>query len=245
MSSRFSKQADLYARYRPDYPRELYDYIFSHLENKETAWDCATGSGQVATILANHFDKVYASDISGEQMEHAPRKPNIEYFRVPAEDTGFPSGIFDLITVAQAIHWFNFDKFYSEVNRTAGEESLLAVVGYGILNVDPEIDKLIHRFYDEMFSHYFGKCRKYLDDRYRTIPFPFDEIPSPEFAKELEWSLEDLEGFLNSWSPVQQYKNDHETNPVDPFLMELRSVWKPGESRTVTFPVFLRLGRVG
>lgn len=244
MTSRFSKQADLYARYRPDYPTELYDFIFKHLKRKDTAWDCGTGSGQVAAVLAEHFDTVYASDISSEQMEHAPRKSNINYYQVPAEDTGFPPLRFDLITVAQAIHWFDFKKFYAEVRRTANEDGLLAAFGYGYMSINPAIDELTHRFYEDMFGRYFSETRHHLDERYRSIPFPFEEIPSPDFEKKFQWSFEYFKGFLNSWSPVQQYKDDHGSNPVDPLLEKLEAVWKPGESRTVTFPVFLRLGKI-
>jgi len=244
MASRFSKQANLYARYRPDYPLELYDFIYSHLSGHKNAWDCGTGSGQVAAVLAQKFDKVYASDISAEQLQHAIRKPNIEYVEAPAEESGFPSGIFDLITVAQAIHWFDFESFYREVRRTAREKALLAAIGYGFMEIEPEIDTITHRFYAEMFGRYFSDCRNYLDRQYANIPFPFEEIPSPEFEKQMEWSFEDFEGFLNTWSPVQRYKDEHGSNPVGPLLDELGEFWKPGESRIVTFPVFMRLGKV-
>ncbi|MDR8390179.1 class I SAM-dependent methyltransferase [Aliifodinibius sp. S!AR15-10] len=244
MESRFSKQSKLYAKYRPDYPAELYDFIFSHLNAWDTAWDCATGSGQVAKILANHFKQVYASDISDEQMAHAPRESNIQYFNVPAENSDFPSALFDLITVAQAIHWFDFEKFYEEVRRTAKHGALLAVAGYGRVTVDPKLDKLIDPFYDQMFGQYFDKNRTYLEQKYRSIPFPFYEISTPAFSRTLDWTPSDLEGYLNSWSAVQQYIQDHKSNPVDLLLEKVHAVWQPDEYREVTFPVFLRLGRI-
>ncbi len=244
MNSRFSQQADLYARYRPDYPEELHNFILSKTDSLDTAWDCGTGSGQVARVLANHFKKVYASDISQQQMEHAPKKENIQYFNIPAEDTGFAPNLFNLVTVGQAIHWFNFESFYEEVNRTAKKDALLAVFGYGMVQLTNNIDDVLHSFYDEMFSRYFSKSRKYINKKYRTIPFPFDEISSPDFERNMEWTLETLEGFLNSWSTVQKYKNDHNSNPVDPVLDQIKSLWESEKSRTVTFPVFLRLGQV-
>lgn len=132
MSKRFSEQSDLYARYRPDYPEEIYDFIFKHLSAKETAWDCATGSGQIAKYIASEFDTVYATDISEEQLAHAPKKENVIYSTASAEESGLPDNHFDLITVGQAIHWFNFDQFYEEIKRVAKTEALLAVIGYGM-----------------------------------------------------------------------------------------------------------------
>ena len=208
------------------------------------AWDCATGSGQVAHVLSRHFFKVYANDISQRQLSHAPGDRNIEYHNVPSEDTGFPAGLFDLITVAQAIHWFDFDDFYAEVKRVARKKAVLAVIGYGMVQVSEEIDPLIREFADRMFGHYFSDNRAWLDQRYTTIPFPFQEIPAPDFSSELRWSRQDFEGFLNSWSPVQQYKNDHGSNPADQLMSRIKPFWPESTNFTVSFPIFIRLGRI-
>jgi ubiquinone/menaquinone biosynthesis C-methylase UbiE len=244
MNDHFSEQAEFYAKYRPAYPPELYNFIFSHLKHKRVAWDCGTGSGQVASYLADHFDQVYASDISQKQMSYAPPKENIEYHNVSAEDTGFPSDLFDLISVGQAIHWFDFDRFYGEVHRTTAPGALLAVFGYGFVRVDPQINPIIDGFYNDMFSSYFYENRTYLDQRYRTIPFPFAEIPSPPFQIVLKWSLDDLEGYFNSWSSVQKFKTVKGFNPVDDIMREVEPLWAPDEEKAVAFPVFLRLGRI-
>ncbi|MDZ7694462.1 MAG: class I SAM-dependent methyltransferase [Balneolaceae bacterium] len=222
----------------------MYQFIFSHLNAKNVAWDCGTGPGQVASVLAEHFDEIYASDISQEQMDHAPKKSNITYYKVPAEDTEFSSNIFDLITVAQAIHWFDFEQFYTEVNRTGRPGALLAVIGYGMVQVLPKIDKKLHQFYNDMFNRYFNKNRKFLDEKYQTIPFPFEEISTPQFERTIEWEREHLEGFLNSWSPVQKFKDDHGQNPVDTVIQEIDPLWGEDEKLSVTFPIFLRLGKL-
>jgi ubiquinone/menaquinone biosynthesis C-methylase UbiE len=244
MHDNFSKQADLYAKYRPRYPKAMYDFIFQHLQGKQTAWDCATGSGQVAGYLAPHFKRVVATDISDEQMKHASGKANIKYVNAPAEDSGLPSNTFDLITVAQAIHWFDFDCFYSEVKRTAKEGALLAVIGYGMVQVNEDIDLLIKNFYDFTFNKYFKDNRQYLDRHYKTIPFPFEEIECPEFSISYQWSLEKLEGYFKSWSAVQKIKEDEGYNPVNDFMKKLKEDWNQGEVKEVTFPVFMRLGQI-
>lgn len=244
MESRFSKQSELYARYRPGYPDELFEFIFSHLKKKETAWDACTGTGQVATVLAGHFSNVFANDISSEQLSHAPEKSNIEYVKVAAEETGFPGNTFDLITIAQAIHWLDFDRFYKEVTRTALKGGLIAVIGYGMVRINEDLNPLIDEFYNYTFSEYFNENRRYLDRHYKTIPFPFYEIKSPEFTNRMHWNIRDLSGYLNSWSTVQKFKDDKGFNPAEKLLDKLKPYWPEGEEKEVVFPVFLRLGRV-
>ncbi len=244
MNDNFSRQAALYAKYRPSYPSEMYDFILDHLHHRETAWDCGTGSGQVASQLADHFEKVFASDISKRQLSHAPQKQNIEFMNVPAEDSGLPPKTFDLITVAQAIHWFNFDRFYAQVNRTAKQDALLAVIGYGIVQVNEQLDPLINQFYNYAFGRYFNDNRRYVDEHYQTIPFPFEEIETPEFSISYKWGREELEGYFNSWSTVQKFKENDGFNPVDDFMEELDPYWDKDKTKEVTFPVFLRLGHI-
>lgn len=234
----------MYARYRPDYPDELYEFIFSHANRYEIAWDACTGTGQVAKVLSGRFGKVYANDISREQLSRAPKLDNIYYYNQTAEETGFPSACFNLITVAQAIHWLDFEKFYKEVRRTAADGGLLAVIGYGMVRIDDKINPLIDEFYEYTFSEFFTENRQYLDRHYETIPFPFEEIESPEFVKNEEWSLGDLEGYLNSWSTVQKFKDEKGINPADELILDVKEHWNSEEIRNVSFPVFLRLGRI-
>lgn len=238
----FSTQARNYARFRPVYPDEMYQFIFKHLREKQIAWDCGTGSGQVAGNLADHFKTVYASDISPGQLKHAVKKENIKYANMPAENTNYPSGIFDLITVAQAIHWFDFDSFFREVKRVAKNQALIAVIGYGKLKTDHEIDVVVENLYEEAFGKYFKNCRKYVYEGYKTIPFPFEEVPTPRFTIKNLWTLEELEGFFNSWSAIQQFKEKEGYNPVDHTIRLIKEKLSKTEPLSVSFPVFMRLG---
>lgn len=240
----FSKQADLYAKYRPSYPKALYDFILTHMNEREAAWDCGTGSGQVAAYLASYFGVVYASDISPQQLNYAAKKKSIEYAVMPAEQTDYASESFDLITVAQAIHWFNFDRFYKEVNRTAKNNALLAVIGYGMLRINEGIDPLLDECYRYAFGTYFSESRHYIEEQYQTIPFPFEEIESPLFSISYKWSLTDLEGVFNSWSAIQKFKEEAGVNPADDFIDRLKNEagWESNKQKEVTFPIFMRLG---
>jgi ubiquinone/menaquinone biosynthesis C-methylase UbiE len=130
MKDNFSDKSDLYEKYRPFYPIEFYTYLFQQVTSKIKAWDCGTGNGQVASELAKEFKNVFATDISENQLTQAAQKVNITYSVQPAESTRFPDNMFDLITVAQPIHWFDFEKFYSEVKRVAKNNAILCIVGY-------------------------------------------------------------------------------------------------------------------
>lgn len=240
----FSSHAALYAAFRPTYPEELYRFIFKHVKDKHTAWDCATGNGQVATALSDHFHHVYATDISQQQLAQAPEKENVSYSLTPAEHTAFPDSYFDLVTVAQALHWVNLDRFYTEVKRVAKQNCVLAAWGYDVISISPPIDSVVHNFYHNVVGPYWDDARKLVEDNYRSIPFPFDEIPSPIFNSQFNWEIEHLAGYLLTWSSTQKYIRETNTNPVLPLIEKLNPYWKPGEVKTVHFPVFMRIGTI-
>jgi len=240
----FSNQSDYYAKYRPVYPEELYNFIFSQVREFGTAWDCGTGNGQVAGVLSEKFEKVYATDISLNQLQKAVPKDNITYVHARAERVPMQDQSVDLITVAQAIHWFDFNAFYEEVRRVAKPSALLAVWGYGLLSISPKLDPIIEDFYSDTLGAYWDSERNYLDESYRTIPFPFEEIATPYFTMQKEWSLSEFLGYLSSWSSVQHYIKANEVSPVDELEKKLQPYWETDEVKPVSFPVFMRIGKV-
>jgi ubiquinone/menaquinone biosynthesis C-methylase UbiE len=180
MSNPFANQSHNYAGYRPVYPDELVEFLATLTKKKQKVWDCGTGNGQLALKLTKHFKEIFATDISAEQIANATAHPQVFYSSRPAEASGFPDNYFDLITVAQAVHWFNFEKFYDEVVRTLKPNGVLALIGYGLFRITPEVNRDIDDFY-AFTGPYWDPERKYLDDRYQTIPFPFNEIKVGEF----------------------------------------------------------------
>ena len=244
MKDNFSTQSDKYAQFRPDYPDGLYDYLLSLVPARKAAWDCGTGNGQVAQKLAVFFDKVVATDISQQQIDNAVVHPKIEYSIQAAEKTSFPDKSFDLITVAQAIHWFDFDAFYREVNRTMKSKGVLAVIGYNLPEVSPAVDGVIAGFYRDVVGPFWDKERKYIDEHYRTIPFPYQEIRPPAFDNTLEWSFEHLIGYINTWSAVKHYEKSKGHNPVGLVYDDLRSSWGEDRIKRVRFPILLRVARI-
>jgi SAM-dependent methyltransferase len=243
MKDRFSSYATQYAAFRPTYPGELYDFIFRQLNHFTAAWDAGTGNGQVARDLAGKFTRVMATDISLQQLKNAYPAANIFYSQA-TEATHFPDKTFDLITVAQAIHWFDVNQFYAEVRRVAKPGAVLAVWGYGLLSMGPEIDSHVQHFYTAVVGPYWDNERRLIDEHYRTLPFPFDEIESPAFPFSFRWTLDEFKGYLATWSSVQKYQAEKGVNPVESFIEEIRPAWKE-EIQTVNFPLFLRIGRIG
>lgn len=241
MKDNFSTRSDLYARYRPHYPTELFLYLRTLLSRRHRAWDCGTGNGQVAAALAADFEEVEATDISEPQLENAIRLPNINYSRQPAEQTSFPDAHFDLVTVAQAVHWFDLGKFFKEVQRTLKPGGVVAVLGYGLVRSNEATNSLIDHFYHEIVGPYWDEERKYLENEYQTIPFPFEEVRPPFFSIEANWNLEHLVGYLRTWSAVKHYEKDQREDPVDLVYQELKKAF--GTRKTISFPVLLRVGR--
>lgn len=240
----FTLQSTKYSKYRPAYPPALYDFLFTLVEDKQAAWDCGTGNGQVAIVISKFFEKVYATDISEQQIKNAVRKNNIFYSVERAENNSFADNSFGLITVAQAIHWFDFESFYREVYRTLRPSGILAVIGYGLARIDPSTDEVIESFYHNIVGPYWDKERKYVDENYQTIPFPFNEIKTPAFKNTFEWTAEEFKGYLETWSAVQHYIKAKNQDPVQIVSKELEKIWKEGTTKIVEFPILFRVAKI-
>lgn len=241
----FSTQSSDYSKYRPDYPQELYDFILSELKERKTAWDCGTGNGQAAIILSEYFEKVYATDPSAEQIKNASFKKNIEYRIASAENSTLHDKSIDLITVAQALHWFDFDKFYSEVRRVSKPNALLAIWSYETCQIDAEIDKIFSRIYKEILVEYWALERRHVENAYRDIPFHFNDVKEKIFQMKKQWNLDDFMGYLSTWSAVQKYIKTNGSNPLELVKNDFEKSW--GNSATVkevSFPVTVKTGKI-
>ena len=244
MKDRFSTDSQAYANFRPGYPDALIECMLAQTPRRNRAWDCGTGNGQLAAMLAPHFTQVDATDISATQLAQAPTIANVVYSRQPAEQTQFPDHIFDLITIAQAIHWFDFEHFYTEVRRVAAPDARIAVIGYPLLSINPKVDFVVQHLYAGILKDYWDPERHYLDEDYRTIPFPFEELPTPQFASQYDWNFEQLIGYLNTWSAIKNFQKVNELNPLQLVEADLKNAWGAAETLQFTFPMILRLGIV-
>jgi cyclopropane fatty-acyl-phospholipid synthase-like methyltransferase len=240
---RFSAQAADYARYRINYPAELYDWLLPQVIGRERAWDCATGNGQVAVVLADHFVRVDATDLSEKQLAQATTRANLHYQPARAEHTLFPDQRFDLITVAQAVHWFDAPAYHAEVRRVARAGAVLAEWGYGLVQVSEEIDPLIRHFHDVVMGPYWDANRWHIDDEYARIPFPFAKVQRAHFSVLRQWSAEWFLQYLRTWSSVVKNRNERGEDAVALITAEVTQRWGSAE-RAVIFPIFGRAGRV-
>lgn len=203
---KFSTQAETYKKFRPVYPERLYEVILKETLNRGVCWDCATGNGQVANVLSKHFNTVYATDLSEQQIKYAPKKENIIYSTGRAESSGFADKQFDLITVAQAMHWFDFDAFGKEANRVLKDDGTISVWGYGPLKMGNKVGRLVNKFYKDIIGSYWDPERRHIDEGYKNVSLNFNRVEiHNEFAIEECWSVEQLQGYFDSWSSVQNY----------------------------------------
>lgn len=244
MKDLFSGHSADYALYRPDYPEALYHWVLRHVSHFDTAWDCGTGNGQVASVLAKHFTYVEATDLSQAQINQAVALPNVHYRASPAETTPFDENTFDLITVGQALHWFDFDLFNQEVKRVAKKGAVIAVWGYELLNISPEIDTVILDFYQHTVGAYWDPERRHIENEYAAIPFPYTHLKKNVFEQKYEWTLEQLCHYLNTWSSVRKFEKANGYNPIKALFEQLKPLWGSLPTRLVTFPVFAQLGEV-
>jgi SAM-dependent methyltransferase len=242
----FSQQAAAYAAYRPHYPDALFDFVAGLTIEHRLALDCGTGNGQAAIGLAPRFEQVVATDPSDGQIQHATPRPNIEYRVAPAESSGLPSHSVNVVTAAQALHWFQPQAFFTEAKRVLVANGAIAVWGYGdpILDTKP-LHETLHAFNRGLLEEYWPPERKLLLNGFREVPFPFDEVETPHFELGMHWSLSELAGYLRTWSATARYVMDRGTDPVADAERSLARDWgDPEIPRVIRWPLYIRAGRL-
>jgi ubiquinone/menaquinone biosynthesis C-methylase UbiE len=238
----FSKQAADYAKFRPRYPEELFRWLGSVAPARESAWDCATGNGQAAVELAEVFERVIATDASEQQVARAEANARVEYRVASAEQSGLDAQSVDLITVAQALQWFDLNRFYAEVRRVLKPGGIIAAWAYKLATVEPAIDVVVNRYYSDVVGKYWP-AERVLVEKFEELPFAFEEMGVPQFEMVAEWTVERMLGYLRTWSATQRFRAAEKRDPLEEIEGELRTAWG-NEGRQVIWPLTMRVGRV-
>jgi ubiquinone/menaquinone biosynthesis C-methylase UbiE len=240
----FSKQSDIYLKARPTYPDELFTYLASLTAEKDLCWDCATGNGQAAISIAQYFKKVFATDGSPQQIENAMHRANIEYRVGTAEESGLDDHSVDLITVATAAHWFNHKAFYAEAQRVAKPNGILAVWAYSEARITAELDDLMEWFMYDLLHDYWPEGRWYVRNSYDNLPFPFEQIATPQFYCNRAWKQLQWLDYIKSWSAYNRYVAKHNTDPLEFLLPKLSGLWTEEEEKQITWKLHLKCARL-
>ncbi|MEN6441970.1 MAG: class I SAM-dependent methyltransferase [Syntrophobacter sp.] len=240
----FTRSAVEYSRYRPRYPEALFQFFSSSCPGREAAWDCATGSGQAAVGVAPYFERVIATDASERQIRNAETAVNVTYMASLAEESPLANSSMDLAMVAQAVHWFSLERFYSEVRRIVKPGGIIAAWVYSLLRIDPDVDRVVNMLYSDILGSYWPPERKLIDDRLVSLYFPFNEIDAPAFQMEAFWNLDHLTGYLGTWSAVNRYKDVSGSDPLSLVFPELSRAWGDAAGlKRVAWPIHMKIGR--
>lgn len=241
----FSSNSANYAANRPSYPAELAAFLAGEaLPERELALDCGCGNGQLSVLLAEHFDRVVATDASAQQIAAASQHPRVTYRVACADASGLEPQSADLITVAQAAHWFDLDAFYAEVRRVAKPGALLALIAYGPFIAEADIRAATQDFYANVLGRYWPPERKLVEDGYRSLPFPFKEIAVPEMAIERQWTRDQLLAYVETWSAVRAMERAVGRGPFEDFANALGAIWPDDGTRAFPWPLAIRAARV-
>jgi len=241
----FSSVSAAYSAFRPRYPPELIEFFASLAPERHIAWDCGAGSGQATSDIALHFDFVIGTDLSVEQVAKAASNERVGWAACSAEAVCIRSGSVDAIAVAQALHWFKHDAFYAEVRRVASAPGIAVVAWtYAAPQMEGDVGGVLKRFMHEDVGPYWPPERVYVDNEYRTIPFPFERISTPTFSLENEWTLSQIAGYMRSMSATARYIKANGTDPVVAVHDELKSLWADESPRRIVWPVIVLAGRV-
>jgi SAM-dependent methyltransferase len=240
----FSGHAGDYARYRPTYPSSLFLALSSLTARHERCWDAGTGSGQAAVGLAGRFAQVVATDASADQITHAIPHPRVTYRVAPAENSGLEDASVDLVTVGQAVHWFDQERFFDEVRRVAAPGGAIAVWAYDLFTVDADFDAALHAFHERV-RVFWPPERALVARRYSDLFFPFEKIPVPALDMTARWNLERTLGYLSTWSAVKAFQKANREDPLAALAPEFAAAWgDPAAEKKISWPLVLRAGRV-
>ncbi len=240
----FSGHAAAYARHRPGYAESLFDWLAENASGRELAWDAGTGNGQAARGLAARFTTVHATDASDRQLAAADGPGNVRFAREPAEHCSLEAGSVDLVTVGQALHWFEVGGFYAEVNRVLRPGGLLAAWTYQLNQVDDDVDRVVGEFFGAVVGPYWPPERVHVERGYLDLPFPFADIDTPDFSITRRMNLEAYLGYIGTWSAVRRFIDDRGTDPLATLRRRLEPAWgDPSSERRVHWPLALRAGR--
>ena len=242
----FSSLASAYAAFRPTYPSELIARVAALAPARALAWDCATGNGQAARLLADHFESVIATDASEAQLALAKPHPRVEYRVALAERSGLADASVDLVTIAQALHWFDVPRAFAEMNRVLKPRGVVAAWCYHLAKVDATIDPVVSEFYDGRVGPFWPLERRHIAAEYRDFDFPFAEFADldarPWFMR-ATLTRERFLGYVATWSAVKQAREQQGVDPLPEFVRALEKVWPANEPRDVRWPMGLRVGR--
>lgn len=240
----FSEIAQQYQRNRPEYPAEIFQYLAMACDSHELAWDVGTGSGQAAVHLAKQFDKVIATDESLEQISHAKRVPNVIYKPESAESSSLEDNSVDLITVAQALHWFDFQPFMLEVERVLKPGGVFAAWCYSLVSINADVDKSIKVLYHDILGKYWSERRQWVAEGYDNFEFPYPLITPPNLKMNITWSYQQFADYLRTWSAVQRYKQVEAEDPVNKILQPLEFAWcDTGHMKKCSWPLQFKIFR--
>ena len=241
----FSSHSSGYAAYRPTYPPELVTFLAGIAPRTERAIDCGCGNGQLSVLLASRFRQVVAVDASAAQIAAAQPHERVVYRVAPADRTGEADGSADLLTVAQAAHWFALDPFYEEVRRVLRPRGVVALITYGILDVDKDIKRLVDAFFFEVIGPFWPPEREHVNTGYRQLTFPFEELEAPALSIDVSWTFPEFMGYIDTWSAVREAEKSVGRTPMTAFAEALTQVWgSPDRRRTIRWPLSMRVGRL-
>lgn len=241
----FSSVSAGYAAFRPHYPRTLFEFVASLPQRRDRAWDCGAGSGQATLALADEFREVVGTDVSPSQLARAERRANVSWVAATAESSPLAARSIDLVTIAQALHWFDHPRFYAEVRRVAAPGAAIVAWLYIAPRMNDEIGAVLRRYQSETVGPYWPPERRLVDERYRSIPFPFERVETPAFEIEQSWTLAQVAGYLRTWSATTRYVAAHGRDPVELVERELARLWgDPSSARSIHWPLTVLAARI-
>jgi SAM-dependent methyltransferase len=238
----FSKQSSAYKAHRPTYEPRFFKTIASFANNHNLAVDIGCGSGQSTIGLEPYFQKVVGADPSFNQLSNADLGGNTSYFVCAAESIAMADNTFDMLTVGQALHWFEHDNFYSEARRILKPDGAIVVWCYGLFTIDEGVDSVINYFYHDVVGPHWPSERRHVENAYNEIPFEFVNVKRLKIDMTARWDVHAVIGMLSTWSATQKYQDAKKENPIQLIERDLTNAWGNAGEKAITWPITILAG---
>lgn len=241
----FGRQSAAYAKGRPGYPSELYDWIVANSPETHTVWDVGCGSGQATKSLAEYFKHVHATDISSAQIQAALPHENIHYAAAPAHDSGLPDDRADTITVATAVHWFTERDFWNEVARVGKSGGLFCAWTYQLPTAPNGVMRDFLTPVYELIDPYWAEGNRICMAGYdaNNLNCHMRVIETPSLTANYKWTAQQVADFAESWSAHLHAREDGHAKRLEKLREDLLARYT-GQAIPISLPLSIFAARI-
>lgn len=222
----FDNKGKIYAKYRPSYPKSLFNYLqYKHdLNSNSKIADIGSGTGIFSKCLSEYCNTIYAVE-PNEDMRNAAKKIISNYHNIipingTAENTTLSNKSVDFITAAQSFHWFDRQIFKTECKRILKQNGKVILI-WNCRDENDDIVLSIDNINRKYCSDFSGSTNGMRGEKTKNdfSNFFLDQYEIKLFENHLEFNEECFIG----WHLSASYCPNSNESTYFPYINELKN----------------------